>query len=85
MVDTTLKEVKQLKDPFIWCAANGSVLVADGGVPVEMFDDSLNWIKIWLDTVRGLGYNVDGWKVICGGSTTMVHIQDDNIILEKYS
>lgn len=83
MFDTTIKEVKQLHDPFIWCSADGSVLVADKGVPVEFFDDSMNWVKIWVDKVRDLGYNVNGWKIMCGGTTTRIKIVDDDIVLEK--
>lgn len=83
MCDTTLENIKQLKNPFIWCAADGSVLVADNGIPVESFDASTNWIKVWIDKVRDLGYDVDGWRVICGGVTTKIKVIDDKIFLEK--
>jgi hypothetical protein len=83
MCDTTLENIKQLKDPFIWCAADGSVLVADGGVPVECFDASLNWIKIWVDKLREKGYNVDGWKIYCNGTTNIVSVVSEETIITK--
>jgi hypothetical protein len=79
----TLENIRQLKDPFIWFAADGSVMVADGGFPVEGFDSSMNWITIWLDKVQDMGYFIDGWRVFSGGSTFVVSIDNEKILLRK--
>lgn len=78
-METTIPEIKKFKNPFFWFAANGEVLAAENGIPMDFTE--YNWIQIWLKNMMDNGYDINEWKLYCGNNTLEVTVEKNEIFI----